>query len=93
GYTTHNKTLIVLGYTLIPLAALIQAGSISVAALMQNLPGIAQYWWYWTQFVIVARIAYLIWKFDFRASMVWYIKLVTDPLTDIVAYFPRRLRA
>jgi glutamate-1-semialdehyde 2,1-aminomutase len=93
GYTTHNKTLIVLGYTLIPLAALIQAGSISVASFMQNLPVIAQYWWYWTQFVIVARMAYLIWKFDFRASMVWYIKLVTDPLTDIVAYFPRRQRA
>jgi hypothetical protein len=25
--------------------------------------------------------------------MIWYIKLITDPLTDIVAYFPRRQRA
>jgi glutamate-1-semialdehyde 2,1-aminomutase len=93
GYTTHNKTLIVLGYTLIPVATLIQAGSVSIASFMQNLPAIAQYWWYWTQFVIVARIAYLIWKFSFRTSMIWYVKLITDPLTDIVAYFPRRQRA
>ena len=93
GYTTHNKTLIVLGYTLIPVATLIQAGSFSIASFMQNLPAIAQYWWYWTQFVIVARIAYLIWKFSFRTSMIWYVKLITDPLTDIVAYFPRRQRA
>jgi glutamate-1-semialdehyde 2,1-aminomutase len=92
GYTTHNKTLIVLGYTLIPVATLIQAGSISIATFMQNLPTIAQHWWYWTQFVIAARIAYLIWKFSFRTSMIWYVKLVTDPITDIVAYFPRRQR-
>lgn len=93
GYTTQNKTLIVLGYTLIPVATLNQAGSVSLSSFMQNLPTIAQYWWHWTQFVIGARIAYLIWKFSFRPSMVWYIKLVTDPMTDIVAYFPRRQRA
>ena len=93
GYTTSNKTLIVLGYTLIPLATLLEAGSVSGAAFMERLPTIAQYWWYWTQFVILARIAYLVRKFSFRTSMIWYVKLVTDPLTDIIAYFPRRQRA
>jgi glutamate-1-semialdehyde 2,1-aminomutase len=43
--------------------------------------------------VIVARVVYLVWKFSFRTSMIWYVKLVTDPLTDVIAYFPRRQRA
>jgi glutamate-1-semialdehyde 2,1-aminomutase len=93
GYTTHNKTLIVLGYSLIPFATMLDAGSVSVTAFVQLLPRIAEYWWYWTLFVILARIAYLIWKFSFRTSMIWYLKLITDPLTDIVTYFPRRQRA
>jgi glutamate-1-semialdehyde 2,1-aminomutase len=93
GYTTRNKTLIVIGYTLIPLAVIVQSGNLSVASFVEHLPVIAEYWWYWTQFVIIARITYLIWKFSFRTSMIWYIKLVTDPLTDVVAYFPRRQRA
>ena len=85
GYTTRNKTLIVLGYPLIPVAVVVPSGNVSVASFVEHLPVIAEYWWYRTQFVIIARIAYLIWKFSFRTSMVWYIKLVTDPLTDIVA--------
>ena len=93
GYTTRNKTLIVLGYTLIPLATLFEAGSLSIGSFMQHLPTIAEYSWYWTLFAIFARIVYLIWKFSFRTSMIWYVKLVTDPLTDIIAYFPRRQRA
>ena len=93
GYTTRNKTLIVLGYTLIPFATLFEAGSLSIGSFVQHLPTIAEYWWYWTLFAIFARIVYLIWKFSFRTSMIWYVKLVTDPLTDIIAYFPRRQRA
>jgi glutamate-1-semialdehyde 2,1-aminomutase len=93
GYTTHDKTLIVLGYALIPLAAFVEARSVSYTAFVQHLPTIAEYWWLWTQFVILARIGYLVWKFSFRTSMIWYVKLVTDPLTDVIAYFPRRQRA
>jgi len=62
----------------------VDAGSFSIAAFMQHLPTIAEYWWYWTQFVIVARVVYLVWKFSFRTSMIWYVKLVTDPLTDVI---------
>ena len=53
---------------------------------------VAQQWFLWTLFVVGARVAYLVWKFDFRTSMIWYVKLVTDPLTDIYAYFPRRVQ-
>jgi len=35
-------------------------------------------------------VTYLVWKHDFRISMIWFIKLITDPVTDIFAYFPRR---
>jgi hypothetical protein len=27
------------------------------------------------------------WKYDFRTSMIWFVKLVTDPFTDILAYY------
>jgi glutamate-1-semialdehyde 2,1-aminomutase len=40
--------------------------------------------------VVFGRVLYLFFKHDFRTSMIWFIKLITDPLTDIVAYFPRR---
>jgi len=93
GYTTRNKTMIVLGYVAIPFAHLIEAHAFSVGAFMNRLPAIAEHWWYWTLFVIGCRIAYLIWTFSFRTSMIWYVKLVTDPLTDVIAYFPRRQRA
>jgi glutamate-1-semialdehyde 2,1-aminomutase len=93
GYNTRNKTLIVLGYVTVPLAHLVQAQSFSFQALTQRLPVMAEQWWYWTLFVIFSRVAYLMWKFSFRTSMIWYVKLVTDPLTDVITYFPRRQRA
>ena len=36
--------------------------------------------------VVVGRVAYLVWAYNFRMAMIWFVKLVTDPLTDIVAY-------
>jgi glutamate-1-semialdehyde 2,1-aminomutase len=93
GFNTRNKTLIVVGYVLIPIAHMMQAQSLQYSAFAQRLPAIAEHWWLWTQIVIVGRVAYLIWKFSFRTSMIWYVKLVTDPLTDVITYFPRRQRA
>jgi glutamate-1-semialdehyde 2,1-aminomutase len=90
GYNTRNKTLIVLGYLLIPLVHVAQAGKWSTAGLASTMPAIALHWFFWTLLVVGARVGYLIWKHNFRLSMVWFIKLITDPLTDIVAYFPRR---
>jgi glutamate-1-semialdehyde 2,1-aminomutase len=93
GFNTRNKTLIVVGYLMIPIAHMIQAQSIQYPVFAERLPAIAEHWWFWTLTVIIGRVAYLMWKFSFRTSMIWYVKLVTDPLTDVVTYFPRRQRA
>jgi glutamate-1-semialdehyde 2,1-aminomutase len=89
GYDTPKKTLIVLGYVLIPIAHMAQVNSWTLASFMSLIGSIALYWFFWTLLVVFGRVAYLIWKHDFRISMVWFIKLITDPLTDIIAYFPR----
>src|SRR5262249_46661601 len=90
GYTTRNKTMIVVGYVLIPLLSIARADSWSYAAGAAGLPLVAERWFAWTVAVVAARVAYLVWKFDFRTSMIWYVKLVTDPITDVITYFPRR---
>jgi glutamate-1-semialdehyde 2,1-aminomutase len=89
GYNTPKKTLIVLGYILIPIAHMAQVNSWTLESLISLIGPIALYWFFWTLLVVFGRVAYLIWKHGFRISMVWFIKLITDPLTDIVAYFPR----
>jgi glutamate-1-semialdehyde 2,1-aminomutase len=73
-----------------PIIQTVQAGVWTFEALGSLIPTIAEQWFFWTLFVVFGRIAYLVWKYDFRISMIWFIKLITDPLTDIVAYFPRR---
>jgi glutamate-1-semialdehyde 2,1-aminomutase len=90
GYNTRNKTLIALGFLLIPAVAAVRAEAWSFEALQAGLPLVARQWFAWTVAVVAGRVAYLIWKFDVRTSMIWYVKLVTDPFTDLVAYFPRR---
>ncbi len=90
GYNTRNKTLIVLGYVLIPLVHALRASTWSFSATADAMPLVAEQWFVWTVLVVGGRVAYLVWKYDVRTSLVWYAKLVTDPLTDIYAYFPRR---
>ena len=88
GYTTRDKTMIVLGYALIPVIDIaLNGGWVSGA-----LDTIALHWFRWTLFVVALRIAYLTWKHDFRISMIWFVKLVTDPMTDIVSYLPALAR-
>jgi glutamate-1-semialdehyde 2,1-aminomutase len=43
--------------------------------------------------VVFGRVAYLYWAYNFRLSMIWFVKLVTDPMTDLLAYSPRYLNA
>ena len=93
GYTTPNKTLIVLGYSVIPIALMSQAGAWTLDGFLSLADPIAQVWWYWTLLVVFGRVAFLTWKHNFGISMIWFVKLVTDPFTDIVAYFPRRTQA
>ncbi|HWW83906.1 MAG TPA: aminotransferase class III-fold pyridoxal phosphate-dependent enzyme [Vicinamibacterales bacterium] len=92
GYTTRDKTLIVLGYALIPVIDMVLGGSWTFSAFRAQLDAIALHWFRWTVFVVGLRVAYLIWKHNFRISMIWFVKLVTDPMTDIVSYVPALAR-
>jgi glutamate-1-semialdehyde 2,1-aminomutase len=89
GYNTRNKTLIVLGYIMIPVIHVARGSTWTVDGLISLISVVALHWFFWTLLVVFGRIAYLVWKHDLRISMIWFVKLVTDPLTDIVAYFPR----
>lgn len=89
GYNTRNKTLIVLGYLLILVIPVIEAQEWNLEVFSSMIGGIALNWFLWTVLVVLGRVVYLVWKHDFRISMIWFVKLITDPLTDIFAYFPR----
>jgi glutamate-1-semialdehyde 2,1-aminomutase len=88
GYNTRNKTLIFLGYLLIPVVHLLSASSLSLATLPALIATIAEHWFVLTLAVVFGRVAYLIWKYNLRTSLIWFVKLITDPMTDIMAYSP-----
>src|SRR5262249_21901536 len=90
GYTTRQKTMIVLGYAVVPAVDLATTGAFTWAGFRGHLDLIALHWFRWTALVVFLRVAYLTWKHDFRISMIWFVKLVTDPITDVITYFPRR---
>jgi glutamate-1-semialdehyde 2,1-aminomutase len=93
GFTTRNKTLILAVYFLIPILHVVSVRTFSVAAIPAMLATIAEYWFMWTVAVILGRVVYLIWKHNVRSSMIWFVKVITDPLTDLMAYTPRYLTA
>jgi glutamate-1-semialdehyde 2,1-aminomutase len=87
GFNTRNKTLIVGGYILIPIVQLLRAESLSLPAIAAQVPEIALQWFLLTVAVVMARVLFLVWQYDFRTSMIWFVKLITDPITDIAAYY------
>jgi glutamate-1-semialdehyde 2,1-aminomutase len=87
GFNTRNKTVIVAGYLFIPIVNLIRAGSVSLASLSSIASPVAQQWFLLTVAVVFGRVAYLIRGHGFRTAMIWFVKLVTDPFTDIKAYY------
>jgi glutamate-1-semialdehyde 2,1-aminomutase len=87
GFNTRSKTCIVAGYLLIPLIHLVSAGSVTFTALAPAAPAVARQWLLLTLAVVVGHVAYLVWTHNFRSSMIWFVKLATDPFTDIVAYY------
>jgi glutamate-1-semialdehyde 2,1-aminomutase len=87
GFNTRNKTLIVAGYMLIPIIQLARAGDFRLASITSTASTIALQWFLWTLAVVLGRVILLMWKYDFRTSMIWFVKLVTDPFTDILAYY------
>jgi glutamate-1-semialdehyde 2,1-aminomutase len=89
GYNTRNKTAIVAGYLLIPVLIMLSAGNWTFDGFRSMADTIALRWFQWTMAVVLGRVAYLTWAYDFRTAMIWFFKLVTDPVTDVIAYFPR----
>jgi len=87
GYDTRNKSLILAAYVLIPIINLISAGSARIEVIKPLLSGIAHQWFALTLGVVFGRVAYLAWKHDFRSAMIWFVKLITDPITDVMAYY------
>jgi len=93
GYNTRNKTLILGVYLLIPVAALVRAGAWDAAALWAIAAPVARAWLLWTMAVVAGRVLYLAWAQNVRLAMVWFVKLITDPVTDLIAYCPRYVHA
>jgi glutamate-1-semialdehyde 2,1-aminomutase len=62
GYTTRDKTLIVLGYSLIPVIDMARAGTWTFGGFLSLIDLISLHWFRWTVFVVGLRVAYLTWK-------------------------------
>ena len=92
GYNTRNKTMILGTYLAIPIVNLLWSGAWSTGVLRDLAATVAFQWFVWTGAVVAGRVAYLLWAHGPRLALVWLVKLVTDPLTDVIAYSPRFLR-
>jgi len=90
GFNTRNKSIIVGGYILIPIvqiAKLARTGSLTFESVISIVPAVALQWFLLTLAAVLGRVIYLMWAHDFRSSMIWFVKLITDPFTDIIAYY------
>jgi glutamate-1-semialdehyde 2,1-aminomutase len=92
GYNTRNKTLVLGAYLVIPVIHLMRAPAWNAEALGVVLATVAQQWFAWTLLVVGGRVVYLVWAHGLRLALVWFVKLITDPFTDIAAYSPHYLR-
>jgi len=92
GYNTRNKSIILGTYLFIPVVHLMRAPAWTGEALSSVLATVAEQWFFWTLLVVAGRVAYLVWAHGLRLALVWFVKLVTDPITDIAAYSPHYLR-
>ena len=92
GYNTRNKTLILGTYLAIPIANVVWSPADTLEALRLLASIVAYEWFLLTAAVVAGRVAYLLWKHGPRLALVWFVKLATDPLTDVIAYSPRFLR-
>ena len=92
GYNTRNKSLILGSFFLLPFATLAYTGAWSLDGLRAVAPLIGYGWFAMMSAVVGGRVAYLVWKHGPRLALVWFVKLVTDPITDVIAYSPRYLQ-
>jgi glutamate-1-semialdehyde 2,1-aminomutase len=86
GFTTRSKTLVVGAYLLIPILHLAFAGSLSRRSILELVPTVAQEWLVLTIAVVLGHVAMLAFTHGLRNGLVWLVKLVTDPMTDLLTY-------
>jgi glutamate-1-semialdehyde 2,1-aminomutase len=87
GFNTRDKTLIVAGYGLILAAVLMKVRPHSWGAVVGAAPTLAHWWFFMTLAVVFGHVGFLAWKHTLRDSLIWFVKLLTDPFTDIAAYY------
>jgi glutamate-1-semialdehyde 2,1-aminomutase len=92
GYNTRNKTMILGSFFLLPFATIAITGSWSLDGVRAIAPLIGYQWFGVMAAVVGGRVAYLVFKHGPRLALVWFVKLVTDPITDLIAYSPRYFR-
>src|SRR5262249_42954548 len=88
GYNTRNKTLILGAYLLVPVVFVVAAADWALPTLRGVAASVAAAWLAFTGLVVGGRVAYLTVTHGLRLALVWFVKLVTDPLTDLIAYIP-----
>ena len=86
GFNTRSKCFVVAGYTLAPLISLLRLSN--DVGFFLTLASIARSWLGVTLFFVLGHTGLLWMQYGFRISMVWLIKLVTDPFTDVLVYYP-----
>jgi glutamate-1-semialdehyde 2,1-aminomutase len=94
GFNTRDKSVLVAGYLLTPIVYLIVISSLRLKSMHSLIAVVAHLWFFLTVAVVLGHVGLLIWKYDLRHSMIWLLKLVTDPFTDLAAYYssvPRML--
>lgn len=87
GFNTRDKSLLVAGYLLVPGLFPWITGFSGVKNSHWMVTAVAHLWFLLTLAVVVGHVLFLAWKFSFRSAMIWLVKLVTDPFTDIAAYY------
>jgi glutamate-1-semialdehyde 2,1-aminomutase len=88
GFDTPSKSVILAAYTLIPFWVLYAAEAIAWANAGSLVLDVAKHWFGLTCVVVFGRVAVLVGKHGLRNALIWFVKLITDPFTDVIAYYP-----
>ena len=92
GFNTPSKTwILAAAYLVIPVASIVTRPW-DGTALGPVMAVVTRAWFAWTLVMVVGRVVYLAWSRDTWRALVWLVRLVTDPLTDLLAYSPRYLQ-
>jgi glutamate-1-semialdehyde 2,1-aminomutase len=89
GFDTEQKVKIVCLYLSIPFALYAKVWAAEngyISGYLVDL-SIADFWWVATLCVVWGRVSYLFNTLGFTISMHWWIKFITDPFTDLPAYY------